>query len=217
MKLAYDPQRVLDVAAQGAGELGHDNPVPPDNPLWVDYSLERDPDEARSLLRAAGHEGLTLDMYTSSYDPVFTPMALALSDAVAEAGITVNIRNASADSYYSQIWMQQPLMATYWFTGRPVDQLLNQIFRGGSSYNETAWADDTFDAMLDDARREIDDDKRRTLYQDAQRYIVDHSGSITPMFADRLVGLSRDVVNYYEHGFEFDYLNIGLAGSEGER
>ncbi|NEE01624.1 ABC transporter substrate-binding protein [Phytoactinopolyspora halotolerans] len=217
VKLAYDPQRVLDVAAQGAGDLGHDNPVPPDNPLWVDHALERDPDQARALLRAAGYDGLTVDMYTSSYDPVFTPMTLAFKDSVADAGITVNVRNASADSYYSQVWMQQPLMATYWYTGRPVDQLLNQIFRGGSSYNETAWADDTFDAILDDARREIDDDKRRTLYQDAQRYIVDHSGSITPMFADRLVGLSRDVVNYYEHGFEFDYLNIGLADHRGER
>jgi peptide/nickel transport system substrate-binding protein len=214
MKLAYDPQRVLDVAAQGAGDLGNDNPVPPDSPVWLDYRLERDPDQARALMRDAGYEGLTIDMYTSDYDPVFTPMAVAFADSVAEAGITVNIRNASSDSYYSNVWMQQPLMATYWYTGRPADQLLNQIFRGGSPYNETAWSDDTFDGILDDARAELDADRRATLYQDAQQYIVDHSGSITPMFADRLVGLSRNVVNYYEHGFEFDYLGIGLGDAE---
>ncbi|MGH1552937.1 hypothetical protein ACRAWF_15650 [Streptomyces sp. L7] len=42
-------------------------------------------------------------------------------------------------------------MATYWFTGRPVDQLFTQIFRSGSSYNETAWSDKEFDTVLDQA------------------------------------------------------------------
>ncbi|AUS80499.1 peptide ABC transporter substrate-binding protein [Actinoalloteichus sp. AHMU CJ021] len=210
MKLAYDPQAVLDVALQGAGVIGNDNPVPPEEPYWTDYRVERDPEHARFLLRRAGLEGLRLDLHTSAYDPVFTPMALAFRDSVREAGITLDVRTAAAESYFSQIWMQKPLMATYWYTGRPIEQLLNQIFRGGSSYNETAWADDRFDGLLDEARGEMDADRRRMLYQDAQRYVVDHGGSITPVFADRLVGLSRDVLNYREHGFEFDYLNIGL-------
>jgi peptide/nickel transport system substrate-binding protein len=106
--------------------------------------------------------------------------------------------------------MQKPLMVSYWFTGRPIDQLLNQIFRSGSSYNESAWSNETFDGLLDDARAEMDDAKRLTLYQDAQRLVVEQGADMTPMFGDRLVGLSRDVVNYSEYGFEFDYLRIGL-------
>ncbi|XKK40048.1 ABC transporter substrate-binding protein [Nocardiopsis sp. ARC36] len=210
MKLAYDPQHVIDVALQGTGVPGNDNPVPPDTPYWTDYALERDPDRARALLAEAGHEGLSLELYTSAYDPVFTPMALAYRDSAAEAGIDITVRNTSADSYYTQIWMQKPLMATYWYTGRPADQLLNQVFRSGSSYNETAWSDGAFDDLLDAARATADEDRRRTLYQDAQRMVVDEGGAMTPMFADRLVGLSRDVLNYHESGFEFDYLNIGL-------
>ncbi|GAB3710611.1 ABC transporter substrate-binding protein [Nocardiopsis nanhaiensis] len=210
MKHAYDPRHIIDVALQGTGVVGNDNPVPPETPYWTDHALEHDPDRARALLAEAGRENLRLDLYTSSYDPVFTPMALAYRDSVAEAGIDITVRNASADSYYTQIWMQRPLMATYWYTGRPADQLLNQVFRGGSSYNETAWSDEDFDALLDDARRAADEDRRRTLYEDAQRLVVDEGGAITPMFADRLVGHSRDVLNYRETGFEFDYLNIGL-------
>ncbi len=215
MKHAYDPQQVIDVAIQGTGAIGHDNPVPPSNPYWLDYHLDHDPEQARALLRKAGHDPFAVDLYTSSYDPVFTPMALAYASSVEGAGIDVHVRTASADSYYSEIWIHKPFCATYWYTGRPIDQLLNQIFRGGSSYNETKWADPRFDRMLDAARAETDDAKRKILYQDAQRYIVDHSGSITPFFADRLVGISNDVVNYREEGFEFDYLNIGLA--EGAR
>lgn len=210
MKLAYDPQQIVDTALQGTGSPGWDNPVPPQLAAFLDDHREYDPDKAKALLKQAGHEGFRTSIYTSSYESVFTPMAVAYRDAVADAGIHLTVRNASSDSYYTQIWMQKPLMVSYWFTGRPIDQLLNQIFRTGSSYNESAWSNETFDGLLDDARAEMDDAKRLSLYQDAQRLVVEDGADMTPMFGDRLVGLSRDVVNYSEYGFEFDYLRIGL-------
>jgi peptide/nickel transport system substrate-binding protein len=211
MKLAYDPRKIVDTAVQGTGSPGWDNPVPPQLAAFLDEPREHDPDKARSLLKRAGHERFQASIYTSSYESVFTPLAVAYRDQVKAAGIDLTVKNASADSYYTQIWLQKPLMVSYFFTGRPIDQLLNQIFRSGSSYNESAWANPRFDALLDDARAEMDDAKRLTLYQDAQRMIVADGADMTPMFGDRLVGLSRDVVNYAEFGFEFDYLRIGLA------
>ncbi|MEU5612669.1 ABC transporter substrate-binding protein [Streptomyces sparsogenes] len=213
MKLAYDPEHVLKVALQGAGTAGWDNPVPPGTPGHLATHPAHDPDKARHLLKRAGHERLAVDLYTSAYDPIFTPMALAYQESARRAGIRIRVRTAAADSYYTQIWMKKPLMATYWYTGRPVDQLLNQVFRGGSSYNETAWADKDFDALLDRARRETDDGRRRELYEQAQSAVIERGGAITPMFADRLVGISRKVRGYAEHGFEFDYLGIGLKGA----
>jgi len=210
MKLAYDPQAIVDTALQGTGSPGWDNPVPPTQAVWLDEQRAYDPDKAKALLKQAGREGLRTEIYTSSYESVFTPMAVAYRDQVKQAGVDLVVRNASSDSYYTQIWMQKPLMVSYWFTGRPIDQLLNQIFRTGSSYNESAWSNPTFDGLLDSARAEMNDDRRRMLYQDAQRVIVDDSADMTPMFGDRLVGLGRDVVNYREFGFEFDYLQIGL-------
>ncbi|MEU4969335.1 ABC transporter substrate-binding protein [Streptomyces smyrnaeus] len=213
MKLAYDPEHVVKVALQGAGTAGWDNPVPPDDPLHIRSHPEHDPDRARHLLKKAGHEGLTVDLHTSSYDPLFTPMALAYQDSARRAGIRVRVKTAAADSYYTQIWMKKPLMATYWYTGRPIDQLFTQIFRSGSSYNETAWSDKDFDALIDRARAETDDKRRRELYGEGQTMVIERGGAITPMFADRLVGVSRKVRGYAEHGFEFDYLAIGLKGA----
>ncbi|ROS62643.1 peptide/nickel transport system substrate-binding protein [Frigoribacterium sp. PhB160] len=210
MKLAYDPQQIVATALQGTGSPGWDNPVPPSQSAWLDEQRAYDPDKARALLKQAGREGFQAEIWTSSYESVFTPMAVAYRDAVRDAGVQLTVRNASSDSYYTQIWFQKPLLVSYWFTGRPIDQLLNQIFRTGSSYNESAWSNPVFDQLLDDARAEMDDDRRRTLYQDAQRVVVEDSADMTPMFGDRLVGLSRDVVNYREYGFEFDYLQIGL-------
>ncbi|MEU6138806.1 ABC transporter substrate-binding protein [Streptomyces sp. NPDC047081] len=213
MKLAYDPEHVVKVALQGAGTAGWDNPVPPDDPLHIAAHPKHDPEQAKYLLKQAGQEGLAMDLYTSAYDPLLTPMALAYQESAKRAGIRIRVKTAAADSYYTQIWMKKPLMATYWYTGRPVDQLFTQIFRGGSSYNETAWSDKAFDALLDRARAETDDALRRELYGQAQTMVIEKGGAMTPMFADRLVGISREVRGYAEHGFEFDYLGIGLKGA----
>ncbi len=210
MKLAYDPRDIVATALQGTGTPGWDNPVPPGLVAHVDVERPYDPELAKRLLKKAGRTGFSTSIYTSAYDPVFTPLAIAYRDSVKAAGIDLQITNASSDSYYTQIWMQKPLMVSYWFTGRPVDQLLNQIFRSGSSYNESAWSNPQFDGLLDSARAEMNDARRRSLYGDAQRLIVQDGADMTPMFGDRLVGLSTEVVNYAEWGFEFDYLAIGL-------
>jgi len=210
MKLAYDPEQIVATALQGTGTPARDNPVPPSLAAFVDVDRPYDPDQAKALLAKAGMAGLRTEIHTSSYESVFTPMAVAYRDQVKAAGIDLTVRSSSADSYYTEIWMQKPLMVSYWFTGRPIDQVLNQIFRTGSSYNESAWSNPTFDALLDDARATMDDAKRLMLYQDAQRLVVEDGADMTPMFGDRLVGISRDVVNYREYGFEFDHLTIGF-------
>ena len=210
MKLAYDPKAVLSTALQGTGAAGWDNPVPPQLKAWLDDEREYDPEKAKGILRSIGRAGFTTAIYTSAYEPNLTAIATAYADQVKQAGITLHITNAAADSYYSQIWMSKPLLVSYWFTGRPVDQLLNQIFRSGSAYNESAWSNPQFDQLLDAARADTNADTRRQKYQDAQRLIQRDGADMTPVFGDRLVGLSEDVVNYDEYGFEFDYLAIGL-------
>ncbi len=210
MAHAYDPALVMKLAVQGYGTVAHNNPVPPSQAYYLDYGLDYDPEKSKSLLKQAGFDSFDVPIYTSTYDPVLTPLALALQGSMKDANINLTVTNASADSYYSEIWMQKPLMTTYWYTGRPIDQLLGQIFSTGSSYNETAYSNPLFDQTLATARATVDDAKRKTLYQDAQRILVDDGGSLTPFFSDRLVGISQRVVNYNEHGFEFDYINIGF-------
>jgi peptide/nickel transport system substrate-binding protein len=209
-KLAYQPQDLLDLALHGRGSIANNNPVVPTDAYYLDYKVQPDPDKAKSLLQQAGLSSNAQQLFTSSYDSVLTPMALAYQSSVKKAGLDIGIQTASADAYYTDIWIKKPFCASYWYTGRPIDQLLNQIFRSGSSYNETLWSDNTFTSILDAARREADPAKRKQHYQDAQKVLVDSSGSIIPFFADRTVGLSKKVVNYKEYGFEFDYLNIGF-------
>lgn len=210
MRLAYDPEAILNTALQGQGTTGWDNPVPPHMAAFAGHDREYDPEKAKHILTKIGRENFRTEIFTSAYEPNFTAIATAYAHQVKQAGIDLTINNVAADSYYTQIWMSEPLMVSYWFTGRPIDQLLNQIFRSGSSYNESAWSDPQFDALLDEARADTNDRTRLQKYQDAQRMIAHQGADMTPVFGHRLVGLSTEVVNYDEYGFEFDYLNLGL-------
>jgi peptide/nickel transport system substrate-binding protein len=208
-KLAYDPTALLAAALHGRGSVANNNPVAPTDRNYLDYKVTPDPEKARALLRKAGlTSAQTLD--TSSYDPVLTPMSLGYQASVKRAGLAIDVKTSASDNYYTDIWIKRPFCASYWYNGRPIDQLLGQIFRTGSSYNETRWSESSFDSILDAARRTADPLKRKQHYQDAQKLLVDRSGSIVPFFADRTTGLSRKVLNYSEFGFEFDYLKLGF-------
>ena len=141
---------------------------------------------------------------------MLTPLALAYQDSVKAAGLSIEVKNAAADSYYSDIWLKKPFMTSWWSTARPIDQLLNQVYRGGSAWNESRWSNDTFAAILDSARKEADAAKRKQLYQDAQKVLIDDSGTIVPFFADRITGLSKKVVNFKAWGIDIDYVNLGI-------
>jgi peptide/nickel transport system substrate-binding protein len=212
-KLAYNPSDVLQVAVHGFGTPAYNNPIAPDDSYRIKAHEGQDVDKAKFLLRQAGYSnGIDVTLYTSDSDPVLTPLALAYQASVKKAGIRANVSNQPSDSYFTKIWIQKPLCSSYWYSGPPADQLLNQVFRSGSSYNETKWKNVQFERLLDRARRETNYAKRRAIYQDVQTLLVAQSGTIIPFFADRLTGLSRKVRNYHEVGFEFDYLHLALAG-----
>jgi peptide/nickel transport system substrate-binding protein len=212
-KLAYDPRQLLQVAVHGNGTPAYDNPLQPDDALRLNRTHGQDVDKAQFLLRKAGYSnGIDVVLHTSSQEPVMTPLAIAYRDSVKKAGIRVQLSSDPADSYFSKVWIQVPFCVSWWFTGRPVDQLLNEIFRSTAAYNETKWRSARFDRRLDQARLQLNYAKRRAIYQQAQKLLLAESGEIIPFFADRLTGLSKKVQNYKEVGFDFDYLHLALAG-----
>ncbi|MFT4289333.1 ABC transporter substrate-binding protein [Nocardioides sp.] len=205
-KTAYQPQDLLDLAVHGQGTIANNNPVLSTDPYYLDYPLTPDPEKAAATLKAAGVT--EQDLYTSSFEAVYEPLALAYQASLAEAGITINVKTAPADSYYTETYAKKSFCLSYWYTGRPIDQLLNLVFRGPTS--EAQWDDQQFSDLLDSARKEPDQAKRKQLYQDAQKLAIDESGEIVPFFGHRTTGLTTKVTNYTEYGFEFDYLNIGI-------
>ena len=134
------------------------------------------------MLAEAGYpDGLTVELFTSDIWPELIPMTVVYKEQAAEAGINVEIKQVPADGFWTKYWMVEPFCMSYW-NQRPADQILNEAFRCGGSWNETYWCNEEFDQAIDDARKELDLAKRIELYQMAQQLIADEGGVIVPFF-----------------------------------
>ena len=182
LKLVVDRQEMIDVILQGQGSMAYDHPVWPGDPYYLVLDRPQDIEKAKELLAEAGYpDGLTVELFTSDIYPELIPMAVVYKEQAAEAGINVEIKQVPSDGYWSKYWMVEPFIVSSW-AQRPADQILNEAFRCGASWNETYFCNQEFDQLLDDARKELDLAKRTELYQKAQQLLVDDSGTIIPFF-----------------------------------
>jgi peptide/nickel transport system substrate-binding protein len=89
-----DRKALIASALFGQGRVGNDVPLPPGNPYLIDLPPhEQDLKRARKLLDEAGVGPLTLDFWCSSERPPQPKEALAMKDAAAKVGVTINVRD----------------------------------------------------------------------------------------------------------------------------
>ena len=88
----------------------------------------QDIEGAKKLLAEAGYpDGLTVELNTGEGSPGMVALAQAYQQMAAEAGITVNIINNPADSYWDVTWMKKPFFGSNW-SGRPAAEGLPYTF-----------------------------------------------------------------------------------------
>jgi len=209
MKLVVDRQAMLDLVLQGRGTIAYDHPVWPGDQYYTELAYERDVAQAKDLLAEAGYpDGLDVELYFSEVDATFSKMAVVYKEMAAEAGINVELKQVPTDDYWNEIWLIKPFMASYWGE-RPADQVLNEVFRSGASWNETAWDNPDYDALLDQARQEVDAEKRTALYHQAEALLAEDGGSIIPFFINTISVISKDVA-YMKIFPETEYYTIQL-------
>lgn len=190
LRMLADRESLLRlVVGDGNGTLACDAPIWPGDPYYnSELSCPADPGGAKKLLREAGYpDGLTLDLYTSSAEPIMVPIAEAYQAQAAKAGVKVNVRVVPADGYWTNTWLKpnRPFVVGNW-AQRPADQVLNELFRSGAKWNETAWNRPDFDALLDEARRAGTLEKRKELYGKAQARLSEEGGEFIPFFKNEI-------------------------------
>jgi peptide/nickel transport system substrate-binding protein len=202
LRLAADRQQMINLVLDGRGTVACDAPVWPGDQYHLELQCPQEIDQARLLLTKAGYpNGIDVDLYISDVDPFVIPMAEVYKQQVAKAGIRVTLKQVPSDTYYTSTWMVVPMCATLWGQ-KPADQILNELYRSGSTWNESHWARIDFDNLLDDARRQRDPEKRRQLYQDAQRLLFEQGGVFIPFHVTKTRALKATVLGL-EFGMEF--------------
>ena len=195
VRMAADREELVKLVLGGQGVVACDAPVEPNDQYRAEMSCPQDIKGAKALLAAAGYpNGIDIDVHVSTLEPTWPTLAVAYQEQAAAAGIRVNVVQAPTDGYWSEVWMKKDVAATRW-NERPADQALHEIYLSTAKWNESYFKDEAFDAMLADARRELDFDKRKEIYQAAQQHLWENGGTLIPYTVTKLIGVSSRVQN----------------------
>ena len=198
LKLAVKRQELVDKILAGHGALGNDHPISTANQFHADLpQREFDADRARDHYKKSGHSGPLVLRTSEAAFAGATDAAQLIAASAKEAGIDVQVKREPKDGYWSNIWNKEPWCACYW-GGRPTeDWMFASGYLKDVEWNDTAFRgtpeSERFNKLAVEARGELDQKKRAELYHECQKLISDFGGTICPMFANHIMGVSKKV------------------------
>jgi peptide/nickel transport system substrate-binding protein len=142
LKLLTNREQMVETVLNGFGAVAND--LLGFECAYFDSSLksEYDVDKAKSLLKAAGQSGLTVQLKTSPSQPGLTESAAVFAQQAAAAGVKVNIKTIPPANYYTQAggYLSNAFMADYTFPFPSLTFIYRDFFVPGAPYGETHYA-----------------------------------------------------------------------------
>ncbi len=202
LKYAINRQELVDTVLNGYGAVGNDIPINDAYPLFDDslpqreFSLEK----AAEHYAKSGHDGSPIVLRVSDAAfPGAIDAAQLFQQAANAAGIPLQVKREPADGYWSEVWNNQPFCASFW-GGRPVqDQMWSTGYLSSADWNDTRFRNAEFDALLLEARAELDPARRTDLYAQMARIVWEEGGLINPMFNNFIDGYSEKLGGWGRH------------------
>jgi peptide/nickel transport system substrate-binding protein len=100
-KLLVNRQEIIDGALAGFGSVGNDLMGAYDQYYASDLTPQQDVDKAKSLLKAAGFEGRTIDWPTANAFPGMVEALTIFAEQAKAAGVNINVETGSAGTYFT--------------------------------------------------------------------------------------------------------------------
>lgn len=206
LQLAVDNAVVLELGHGNYGTPAENHHVGPMHPEYAALPrIAPDPSRARAMLVQAGHLNTEFELISTDGD-----WRTMTSDAIAaqlmDAGIRVK-RTIISGNAYAQNWANYPFSTTDW-NHRPLGvQNLALAYRSGEAWNETGYADEEFDTLLNAALALPDADQRRVIMAGIERKLQDAGVIIQPYWRSVFAHSAQNVHNYTVHPLLEMHLN----------
>jgi peptide/nickel transport system substrate-binding protein len=196
MRLIVDRPAMIEQVLSGYGFAGNDLYAPFDP--GYDHSLPQrtqDIAQAKSLLKAAGHANLRVDLHTTNGAAGMVETATVFANQAQAAGVKINVINDP--NYYGDQYLKLAFSVDFWGTR----SYLNQVQQGSlptSPYNETHWPPKSgtganFGSLYNQALAATDPAKRMEIEHEMQQLEYNLGGYIIPFFNDLVDGYSAKV------------------------
>ena len=198
MRLLVDRPAMVEQVLAGYGTVANDlfSPFDPS----FDHALpqrERDVDQARSLLKAAGLSG-SIDLYTANGAAGMVDTATVFASQVnaANVGVTVNVRDDP--EFFGSRYLKVPFSGDFWGTRNYLAQVADSLLPS-APLNETHWPPasgpgSTYISLYDQALAESDAAKRIEIVHAMQTLEYRYGGYIIPFYHDHVDAHSTQVL-----------------------
>jgi peptide/nickel transport system substrate-binding protein len=195
-RLMADRQAIVTQVLSGHGRIANDLYAPFDEGYASDLPQRtQDFDKAKSLLKAAGKDGMTVDLHTTDGAAGMVDVANVFANQAKGAGVTVNVKNDP--NYYGDAYLKLALSVDFWGTRNYLPQVANGSIPT-APYNECHWppADSNYLDLYQKALAEVDKPKRIALKHQMQQLEYDQGGYIIPFFNNLVDAYSTKVSGF---------------------
>jgi peptide/nickel transport system substrate-binding protein len=156
-----------------------------------------DPERARQLLDDAGYKAgadgvrFHLTMKTSMEESTKL-LAAVLQQQLREVGIALDIRTFEFATFYSDVVKGAfQLYSLRWIGGNEDPDIFEHVFHSASfpprRANRSYYSNPRVDALIDQARREVDQAKRKALYEEIQRILAEDLPYVNLWYLDNVL------------------------------
>ena len=200
-RLLINRPQVVQQGLSGYGRIANDIYSPFDPAYAGDEFPQRkyDPEQARSLLKQAGHDGLSVELITSPADTGMVEGATIFAQNAKAGGVNVTVRNVDGGTIYGDQYLKWPFSADYWGTRNYLLQASTGVLKT-APFNETHWdaypGYAKFERLYRQALATVDEKKRAQIIKEMQRMEYNDGGLIIWGFKNLTDGYSAKVGGY---------------------
>ena len=204
---AVDNSVVLELGINGTGIPAENHHVGPMHIEYADVGApKRDVERAKALLAEAGQSDHEFEIISIDDD-----WRRNTTDAVAaqmrDAGLNVK-RTVIPGSTFWNDWAKYPFSSTNW-NGRPLGvQVLALAYKSGEAWNETAYSNPEFDALLEEALATPDVEARRLVMAKLEKILQDSGVIIQPYWRSIFRSYREGVHGYEMHQAQFQFADL---------
>ncbi|MST34566.1 peptide ABC transporter substrate-binding protein, partial [Acidimicrobiaceae bacterium USS-CC1] len=190
--IANRPQ-MNSVVFEGHGVLGNDifSIYDPEYDRGI-AQREQDIAQAKSLLRSAGQDGLTVELVTSDIAQGTLGVAQVFAQQAAAANVKVNLRQVNVTEFYGSNYLKWTFAQDYWYFSDYLPQV-GQATLPTSPFNETHFDNARYNALYQEAVATLDKAKQAEITHEMQHIDWTEGGYIIPYFPPVIDGHAAKV------------------------
>ncbi len=195
MRLLVDRQQLINSALDGDAVVGYDISSPYDPNYDTSLRREQDIAQAKSLLKKAGHENLTVQLVTSPVATGTVAMATVLQQQAKAAGVTINLKTVDPTTFFGPNYLHWTFSQDF-YNYSPYLAQVAQSLLPTSPFNETHWSLPHYVDLNKQANSTANPALRKEIEHEMQMIDFTQGGYIIPAFIDALDAYSTKVTGY---------------------